>query len=108
VRRLTLGWLDRDRPDLPLRRVRTQDPHEIREDSIAVLSYGDYFDNYRIHPEAKTLDPTDGQPCHPWTRGLVDPWHITATGLTRIGKESNRLTDHPGWADDEEGVSVSV
>lgn len=44
-------------------------------------------------PELKAADPTDGQPCHTWTRGLLIPRHITATELLRVGKESNRLAD---------------
>jgi hypothetical protein len=101
-RRLQLGWLDRTQPDHPPRRIRTDHPHETRDDSIAVLSYGDHFDNYRLHPETKALDPTDDERCHRWTRGLLNPWHIIATKLNRIGKESNRLADDPQPVDGED------
>jgi hypothetical protein len=100
--RLQLGWLDPAQPDQPLRRIRTDHPHETHTDSIAVLSYGDYFDNYRMHPEGKAIDPADTKPCHTWTRGLLHPWHITATALVRIGKESNRLAEDPQAVDDED------
>jgi hypothetical protein len=35
----------------------------------------------------------DGDRCHPWTRGLLQHHRVTATGLIRIGKESNPLLD---------------
>ena len=35
----------------------------------------------------------DGDRCHPWTRGLLQHHHVTATGLLRIGKEANPLLD---------------
>lgn len=103
-RRRTSDWTDRDRPGAPTQRIRTDRPYEIRTDSTAVLSYADYFDNYRQHPETKAFDPADGQPCHTWTRGLLQPWHITASGLQRVGKESNRLADTHLQADEEEQI----
>jgi hypothetical protein len=73
---------------------------EYRAHSIQVLSYRDYFNQYRQHPESKAHDPTDGKRCHPWTRGQLQPWHITATERVRVGKESNRLTDTHQPVDD--------
>jgi hypothetical protein len=101
VRRLQANWIDRDNPDQPARRIRTESAPEYQPESVAVLSYRDYFDKYRRHPETKTLDPTDGEPCHPWTRGLLQPWYLTATAQVRVGKESNRLTDTHQPTDDE-------
>jgi hypothetical protein len=46
-------WLNR--PDQPGRQIRTVDVYEVRDDSTAVLSYGDYFEMYRQHPEGKAL-----------------------------------------------------
>lgn len=101
-RRAQTLWIDRDRPHRPGQLIRTTHLHEIREDSIAVLSYDHYFEQYRQHPEAKALDPADGKPCHTWTRGLLQPQHVCATGLLRVGKESNRLADSEHATDDPE------
>lgn len=92
VQRLQMGWADRSDPNGGLYRIRIDDSLEIREDSIAVQSYGHYFDDYRRHPEAKLLDP-DGRPCHPWSRGLLQPRHVELSEIRRIGKESNRLAE---------------
>jgi hypothetical protein len=100
VKRLHANWIDRDQPDQPARRIHTATTPEHREGSIQVLSYRDYFNRYRQHPESKALDPTDGKRCHPWTRGQLQPWHITATEHVRVGKESNRLTDTHQSVDD--------
>jgi hypothetical protein len=98
ARRLAMDWIDRDHPERPAGRIRTSEPHELHEDSAVVLSYGDYFEKYRLHPETKATDPTDGKTCHTWTRGLLHPQHVRATALLRVGKESNRLasTGQPG------------
>ena len=103
-RREAMDWIDRDRPHESPRQIRTAGTYEIRPDSVAVLSYGDYFTDYRLHPEAKSLDPADRKPCHPWTRGLLEPQHIRAAKLLRIGKESNRLADTEQPTDEGELV----
>jgi hypothetical protein len=96
-----MGWIERDHPGRGFRHVRTAEL-DIRDDSIVVLSYRDYYHNYTQHPEAKALDPADGQPCHTWTRGHLTPRTINATELRRVGKESNRLADseQPDSVDD--------
>ncbi len=96
------NWIDRNCPNQPPRRIHTSQTPQLKPQSIAVLSYRDYFNQYRQHPESKALDPLDGKRCHPWTRGELQPWHITATEHTRVGKESNRLTDTRRPSDDEE------
>ena len=103
-KRRAMAWIDRDHPEDPHRYIATV-LHGLRHDHTAVLSYSDYFDNYRRHPETKTLDPTDNQPCHGWTRGLLQSRHIKATELRRVGKESNRLSE-TGLALDEEDDAV--
>jgi hypothetical protein len=70
-----------------------------------VLGYGDYFKAYRRHPELEAL-ASDGKPCHTWTRGLLGPREIHASGVFRIGKESNRLSEDPLPADDEREAVV--
>lgn len=54
-------------------------------------TYGDYFEEFRRHPESKLAD-SDGKPCHPWSRGALHPRYVTATSIVRLGKESTRLT----------------
>ena len=48
---------------------------------IPVQTYGDYFEEYRVHPELKFAD-ADGRPCHSWSRGLLLPRHIKAAAGT--------------------------
>jgi hypothetical protein len=97
------GW---SHPERPGRRIRTSQPHELHDDSSVVLSYGDYFSQYRMHPETKATDPNDGKTCHTWTRGLLQPQHVRATGLLRVGKESNRLADTEQTVDDPEEQAI--
>lgn len=93
VKRLRSMWIERDQPERAAGRIHTSVSPEYRPGSIRVLSYGDYFNRYRQHPESKAVDPADGSRCHPWTRGQLVPWRIKATELLLVGKESNRLTD---------------
>jgi hypothetical protein len=94
VKRLQMPWIDRSDPQGGPVRIGVDDSPTIADSNIAVLSYGDYFEDYRLHPEAKMLAP-DGHPCHPWTRGLLRPRHVTPSKIVRIGKESNRLAETP-------------
>lgn len=107
TRRLLAMWIDRDRPSEPPSRVHTSTTAEHRDGSTAVLSYRDYFNQYRNHPEAKGLDPTNGTRCHPWTRGQLQPWSIAASDYVRVGKESTRLT-HPQPKTHDEADEVIV
>ena len=102
VRRLRGHWIDPHNPRQEPRRVHTAITPTIRAGSAQVLSYRDYFEQYRHHPETKALDPNDRKPCHTWTRGVLQPWDLTATDQRRIGKESNRLTDSRQPDDDHE------
>ena len=65
---------------------------------MLVQTYRDYFDEYRLHPEAKALD-TDGRRCHPWTRGPLQPPQVRATRLLRVAKEANALADTPALSE---------
>ncbi len=103
-KQLAADWIDRGDPKSPPVKIRVDPTREVVERSVAVLSYGDYFEDYRLHPEAKALAP-DGQPCHPWTRGPLSPRHVAPSGIARIGKESNRLSETPMPSElDEEAV----
>ena len=46
-------WIDRDHPSRPPGRIHTSRTAEYRSGSGHVLSYRDYFNQYRQHPEAK-------------------------------------------------------
>lgn len=52
-------------------------------------TYGDVLNQYRKHPEAKSLAP-DGNQCLPQTRGLLKRTPVTADGFRYIGKETDR------------------
>jgi hypothetical protein len=76
--------------------VQTTDPHVSLAGRMPVQTYGDYFEEYRVHPELK-LAGDDGRPCHPWTRWRLSPRHVVVSGIVRIGKTSGRVTrtKHP-------------
>jgi hypothetical protein len=94
TRKLTdLDWFNRS--------ARDHEPHaisnsgrslEFEDGRIPAQTYRDYFDEYRLHPEAKALAP-DGKPCHPWTRGPLGPPRVHAKRFARVGKEANPLAD---------------
>jgi hypothetical protein len=105
-KRLQAAWIDRDQPVAAARRIRADNAIEIRDDSITVLSYGDYFEQYRRHPEAKALDSFDTCGCHAWTTGVLTPHHVRGTALRRVGKESNRLADTPTPISEEDDAQI--
>jgi hypothetical protein len=72
---------------------------------MLVQSYGDYFDEFRGHPETKALGP-DGRPCKPSTQGLLQARHVRAMKLVRAGKESNPFAEHPELASDFDNRSL--
>lgn len=84
-------WIDRGNPDRSYH-LRLDNPYELSDDTVAAQTIRDYFDSYRNHTDPKMLGP-DGERCHPWTHGLLQHHHVTATRLIRIGKESNPLLD---------------
>ncbi len=49
-----MTWIERDHPERSPKHIRTAQL-EIRDDSVVVLSYRDYYDKYIQHPEAKAL-----------------------------------------------------
>jgi hypothetical protein len=88
TRKLTeLEWFDRNaRSHEPLA-ISNSRSLEFEGVEIPVQAYRDYFNEYRLHPEAKALAP-DGKPCHPGTRGLLQPPRVQALRLLRVGKET--------------------
>lgn len=89
---LELKWYDRGAPTNQALKIRVDQSLVYLGDTIAVQSFGNYFAEYRRHPEQKMLGP-DKNPCRPWTRGLMQPRHVELSDLRRIGKESNRLAE---------------
>jgi predicted nucleic acid-binding Zn ribbon protein len=83
-------------------RARVGNPEAVIPGSVPVQTYGDYYRDFRLHPESKALGP-DGQPCHPWTRGVLSPRHVRIVRHRRIGKEANRLNDQDESSVDEGG-----
>lgn len=65
---------------------------DIPADAIQVKSFGDVVDEYRVHPEPKSLGP-DGTPCHRGTVGLLRRRPVYAAGVVYLGKESNRYEE---------------
>lgn len=60
---------------------------------VAVNTYRDVLTDYRVHPEAKSLNP-DGQPCDKQTVGLLGRRHVTPIPpLRHRGKEGNRIDE---------------
>lgn len=93
-RRLSQQWLDRGSDDGASWTIRTDRPDEHIDGSILVASYRDYFTSYRAHPESKAAG-ANGERAGLRTRGLLHPRTIRAKGLSRIGKEANRLSENP-------------
>ncbi|MBI5869642.1 MAG: hypothetical protein HZB44_01605 [Actinobacteria bacterium] len=59
---------------------------------VQIKTYGDVLEDYRAHPEAKSLGP-DGNVCDRKTKGLLKRRPIEAINITYVGKESNRLEE---------------
>src|SRR5439155_10561229 len=65
---------------------------DLRPDRVQVKSYRDVLDEYRVHPEPKSLGP-DGRPCDRATVGLLSRRPVRAGTASYIGKESHRHED---------------
>jgi hypothetical protein len=87
-----LSWRHRGDPSRPPVTIRTGDERFPIPATVVVQSYRDLYTAYREHPETKAATPT-GDPVLPGTRGILGTATITATGVDRIGKEANRLTE---------------
>jgi hypothetical protein len=60
---------------------------------VRVKTYRDVLEDYRTHPEAKSVG-ADGSPCDRETRGLLQRRHVTPDGpIRQIGKEAHQLED---------------
>jgi len=59
---------------------------------VIVKTYRDVLDDYRTHPEAKSLGP-GGKPCDRVTVGLLYRRPVNPASLHYIGKESNKIEE---------------
>ncbi|MBK6781761.1 MAG: hypothetical protein IPG75_19810 [Gemmatimonadetes bacterium] len=57
-------------------------------DVVQVKSYRDIIEEYRVHPEPKSLD-AEGKPCDQASRGLLRRRPVELGELVYVGKESN-------------------
>ena len=82
-----------DRPILEIGtyRMTTEGQHGTRT-TAQVKTYGDIFQEYEFHPEAKCAD-ANGNLCSKQTAGLLQRRHIRIAHIKYIGKESNALED---------------
>ncbi|MDP9365599.1 MAG: hypothetical protein M3Q10_15485, partial [Chloroflexota bacterium] len=60
---------------------------------FAPKTFADLIEEYDRHPERK-FAATDGMPCRPETRGLLQDLPVVATGVKHVGKEGNDLEEH--------------
>jgi hypothetical protein len=100
-----LPWRHRGDPTRPPVTIRTGDQRFAIPGTVVVQSYRDVYTDYRQHPETKAATPT-GDPVIPGTAGLLAPATITASGVDRIGKEANRLTDDDNLIDGDDDQAV--
>jgi hypothetical protein len=106
TRKLTeLEWFDRSTRSHRPQAISSGGSYEFEDGRSLVQTYRDYFQEYRLHPEAKALGP-DGMPCHPWTRGPLQPPLVHAMRLARVGKETNPLADSADLILEEDGRAV--
>lgn len=59
---------------------------------VHVKTYEAVLNEYRTHPEAKSLG-SDGRVCSQQTRGVLQRRLVTVLTVTHVGKESNRMEE---------------
>jgi len=72
-------------------RITTAGEHGNRQ-TARVQTYGDRFEEYEYHPEAKCAD-ANGRVCDRRTIGLLGRRHVQIDQIRYIGKESNNLEE---------------
>ncbi len=86
---LELDWVNKYASDRERFELTTSD-EQTAAGVARVQSYRDVLDEYRVHPEPKSLAPS-GKPAGWHGIGLLARRPVTATRLVHIGKESNEL-----------------
>lgn len=87
---LSLEWRNKHSPEDVFKLDTLGDMTTLTTGVVYVQSYRDVLAQYAIHPETK-FNQDDGQSCTPGYSGPLHRKHVRATGITRIGKESNDL-----------------
>jgi hypothetical protein len=86
---LRLPWLDRKTGKrLPV----TTDDRDLGQGVVRLRTYGEVLDEYRVHPESKSVAP-DGKVCGPETVGLLKRRPTISASISIVGKETNRLEE---------------
>jgi hypothetical protein len=73
---------------------------------IPVKTYREILHQYLYHPECKFAGP-DGEPCDPWTRGILQRRHIVPADFKYCGKEIKRKLEQ-GPVDHETDFKAKV
>jgi hypothetical protein len=60
--------------------------------TVRIRTYREVLDEYRTHPEAKSLDPT-GKVCDRQSIGFLRRRPVTRSSRSYVGKESNQLEE---------------
>jgi hypothetical protein len=60
--------------------------HTLEPNEVRVKTYRDVLNEFRTHPEPKSLGP-DGKPCHRGTVGWLSPRPVTPTSITYTGPQ---------------------
>jgi len=67
-------------------------PGEFLQGRAVVRTYASVIEDYRYHPEPKSLGP-DGRPCARDTLGVLQRRPVVPSSVHFIGKESNKLDE---------------
>src|SRR2546430_12953803 len=103
ARWLTMNWLDK----YSGASYRIAIGRDAPADRIQVKCYLDVVEQYRVHPEPKSVG-ADGQPCNRATIGLLSRRPVRVGVRRYIGKESNRLEEVlPGLGHDVGAVRAT-
>lgn len=79
--------------------IRTGNREYVVSGTVVVKSYGQYFEEYLLHVDAK-MAADDGSSARPWTRGSLGPIEVRAAPvLQRVGKESRSAIEQPEQRD---------
>ena len=85
---LSAGWMDRKTG----RPLKVGTGPTLPPDTLRLKTFGDVLEEYRHHPEPKSLGP-DGRPCDRQTVGLLSRRPLRIASLELIGKEANMIED---------------
>lgn len=99
-------WLDAIYYNVRTGRKRRITIGDQRNGRTPVKTYREILHQYLYHPECKFSGP-DGNPCDPWTRGLLQRRHIVPADFKYCGKEVKRKLEQ-GPVDHETDFNAKV